>query len=83
MYTLEDGGGVEAVHSFDTLKQPKQAKSRTQKAYNFWLGRAAKMYRPEKYEQKNRSHMSKHRFKIKTQVDTPLRLPAILTTQTN
>ena len=52
MYTLEDGGGVEAVHSFDTLKQPKQAKSRTQKAYNFWLGRAAKMYRPEKYEQK-------------------------------
>ena len=27
--------------------------------------------------------MSKHRFKIKTQVDTPLRLPAILTTQTN
>ena len=52
MYTLEDGGRgvvVEAVHSFDTLKQPKQAKlsGRPKKAYNFGLGRAAKMYRPE------------------------------------
>ena len=55
MYTLEDGGGVEAVHSFDTLKQPKQAKSRPKRPIIFGLGE-----QPKCIDQKNMKKSEPH-----------------------
>ena len=87
MYTVEEdvgaiaaGGGIAASVHLIHLNRTKTTKPKRSPIILGLGERPIYVSRGRAEQKKNSSwgHMSKHRFKIKTQVDTPLRLPAHL-----